>query len=134
MNMKLVRKWFTDQSTIGELSIDGKFECFTLEDVVRDVKIQKETAIPAGTYEVIVNYSNRYEKDMPLLLGVTGFTGIRIHPGNTKKDTEGCILVGQTRGKDEVLKSRKAFTALFKKLKEAIAENQRVVITVISND
>ena len=119
MDIKLIRKIFTENSTIGELEF-GDFKCFTLEDVDREltqadsvqlieqVKVQNETAIPTGRYEVVVNFSNRFKKLMPLLLGVKGFSGVRIHSGNNKDHTEGCILLGKTHSKDEVWQSRQA--------------------------
>jgi hypothetical protein len=119
MVIKIKRLHKTDSSTIGELTIDGKFECYTLEDKERDVKIKCETAIPKGTYKVIINQSNRFKKLLPLLLNVPNFEGVRIHPGNTNHDTEGCILVGRTRSKDFIGQSRKAFATLFAKMKEA---------------
>jgi hypothetical protein len=119
MVIKIKRLYKTDNSTIGELTIDGKFECYTLEDKEREVKIKSETAIPKGTYKVIINQSNRFKKLLPLLLNVPNFEGVRIHPGNTNHDTEGCILVGRTRSKDFIGQSRKAFATLFAKMKEA---------------
>jgi hypothetical protein len=115
----LDRKWFTDQSTIGELFINGKFECFTLEDTVRQIKIATKTAIPQGRYQIIINFSNRFQKPMPLLVEVPGFEGIRIHAGNTAADTEGCLLVGQNMGQNSVGNSRAAFAALMPKLERA---------------
>jgi hypothetical protein len=119
MKLHLKRLHRTDKSTIGELTIDGKFECYTLEDIERDVKIKSETAIPKGTYKVIINQSNRFKRLMPLLLNVPNFEGVRIHAGNTNHDTEGCILVGRTRGIDFIGQSRKAYDSLFKKMQEA---------------
>lgn len=119
MKIEIKRLHKTNNSTIGEMTIDGKFECYTLEDIERDVKIKSETAIPKGTYKVIINQSNRFKKLMPLVLNVPNFEGIRIHSGNTNHDTEGCILVGQTRSKDYISKSRKAFEILFAKMKLA---------------
>ena len=107
-SLTLKRKIFTDNSTIGELEINGKFFCHTLEDKDRDSnrnkkleegKIYGQTAIPSGFYNVILNLSNRFKRILPLILNVVGFEGIRIHNGNTKKDTEGCILVGVWDGK-----------------------------------
>lgn len=118
MKLQLKRLHRTDLSTIGELYVDGVFECYTLEDVEREVKIKSETAIPKGTYKVIVTMSNRFKRLLPLLMNVPNFEGIRIHPGNTNHDTEGCILVGQTRSKDFIGKSRKAFDNLFKKIQK----------------
>lgn len=119
MKLHLKRLHKTDKSTIGELTIDGKFECYTLEDIERDVKIKSETAISKGTYTVIINQSNRFKRLMPLLLNVPNFEGVRIHAGNTNHDTEGCILVGRTRGVDFIGQSRKAYDSLFKKMQEA---------------
>lgn len=133
MEMKLVRKELTNNSTIGELSVNGKFECFTLEDRVRPVKIKGETAIPLGAYEVVVTFSNRFKKPLPLFLNVPGFEGVRIHPGNTKKDTEGCILVGQTKSKDMVGKSRAAFDILFAKIKAA-AQKEKIFIEIVNEE
>lgn len=119
MNLTLIREPSTAHSTPGTLLVDDKFECYTLEDVVRAAKIAGETAIPAGTYKVIIDMSNRFKRLLPLVVDVPGFAGIRIHPGNTDKDTEGCILVGTSRSKDFVGNSRVAFDALFKKMQAA---------------
>lgn len=119
MKLQLRRLHKTNNSTIGELYIDGVFECYTLEDVERDVKIKNETAISKGTYKVIINQSNRFKRLLPLLIDVPNFEGVRIHSGNTNHDTEGCILVGKTRSLDFIGQSRKAFDSLFKKMQEA---------------
>lgn len=118
MHIQVVRKWFSDVSTIGELKVDDVFHCYTLEDRVRavGVKIAGRTAIPAGTYSVTVDRSSRFHKYMPHILNVPMFEGIRIHAGNTEADTEGCILLGKERGIDSVLISRIAFTEFFGKL------------------
>lgn len=133
MEIEIVRTTFTANSTIGKLFIDGKFECYTLEDVKRPagVKIKGETCIPDGRYQVIVNFSSRFKRLMPLLLNVPMFTGIRIHNGNTKSDTLGCILVGQSAGIDRVFKSVDAYNALFPKIDKAV-RNEKVWITVRS--
>lgn len=113
MKLELKRTTATDNSTIGRLFIDGAFQCWTLEDVVRPVKIAHETAIPAGTYKVTITESNRFKRRLPLLIDVPGFEGIRIHPGNSAADTDGCILVGLASAKDWISGSRVAFDALF---------------------
>jgi hypothetical protein len=128
MKITVKRLHKTDTSTIGELLIDGIFECYTLEDVERPVKIKSETAIPKGTYKVIINQSNRFKRLLPLLLNVPNFEGVRIHSGNTNHDTEGCILVGRTRGNNYVGQSRKAFDKLFKKMQGA----KDITITILS--
>jgi hypothetical protein len=106
-------------STQGTLYVDGKVECFTLEDVVRDCKIDGCTAIPAGTYKVIINMSNRFKRLLPLLLDVPNYSGVRMHPGNTAEDTDGCICVGDSPRLDFVGNSRIAFDRLFAKMQKA---------------
>lgn len=129
MQLKLYRKIFTDDSTIGELFIDGVFFCYTLEDKVRPVKIKNITAIPNGTYDVIINFSNRFQKYMPLLLNVPNYEGIRIHSGNKSADTEGCILVGGTKTTDFIGNSRVTFSKLMTKLK-AVEKKEKIKITI----
>jgi hypothetical protein len=120
--MLLMRDIITTKSTVGQLFLNDKFECFTLEDVDRNLeayperKLKKETCIPRGFYKVVLSLSPKYKRVMPEVLYVPGFSGIRIHSGNTKEDTEGCILVGKTRKEDYVGQSRLAYDALFKKL------------------
>lgn len=126
MKLNLKRLHKTKNSTIGELTVDGLFQCYTLEDIERDIKVKSETAIPKGTYKVIINQSNRFKRLLPLLIDVPGFEGVRIHSGNSNHDTEGCILVGETRSKDFIGKSRKAFDKLFDKMKEA----ESITITI----
>lgn len=126
--------------TIGELYVnDGATpECFTLEDPVREVdgqdvkewKVHGETAIPRGTYPVTITYSQRFKRDLPLVDNVPGFAGIRIHPGNTAEDTEGCILVGRTRGPDRVNDSRAAFIDLLAKIDDALRHGDPVTLEV----
>lgn len=100
MQLKLERSVFAEKSTFGKLTMDGKFFAYTCEDKVRNLgmnckgKIKNETAINPGTYEVILSFSNRFKKYLPLLLNVACFEGIRVHGGNTAADSEGCILVG----------------------------------------
>jgi hypothetical protein len=124
MELKVLRKELTARSTIGELHVDGKFECFTLEDAVRPVKIKGVTAIPAGVYEVVVNFSQRFQRLLPLLLNVPNFDGVRIHAGNTDADTEGCLLVGKTKAADFIGASRAAFDAVFAKIQRAAAREK----------
>jgi hypothetical protein len=84
MQLELRRKIFSSNSTIGDLFVDGNFECYTLGDIVHDgPKVPGRTAIPEGQYEIIINDSARFKRRMPLLLRVPGFEGVRIHSGNT---------------------------------------------------
>lgn len=124
MKLKLERIYKAPTYTIGKLYIDGKLFCDTLEDVVRHngLKVYGETAIPAGTYKVILNVSNRFKVLMPLLLNVPNFEGIRIHSGNTDKDTHGCLLVGKNTVKGKVTDSKKTFAELMSVLK--LAKNE----------
>jgi hypothetical protein len=94
MEIKVIRKYTYPTSQLGELWVDGAFFGYTLEDVNRAKKVYGETCIPASTYNVIVTYSNRFKVELPLLENVVGFAGVRIHGGNTDKDTHGCILLG----------------------------------------
>jgi len=129
MDLQLIRKQFTQRSTIGELSVDGQFECYTLEDMVRPVKIKGMTAIPAGSYEVVVTFSARFQRLLPLLLNVPGYDGVRIHTGNTDQDTEGCILVGRGKKEDAIMSSKIAFDALFPKI-QAAAQQEKIFIEI----
>ena len=121
MLIEVKRFEFKDTYTVGKMYIDNIYECYTLEDVVRTgAKVNGQTAIPTGTYNVIINHSNRFNRDLPLLENVPNFTGVRIHAGNTSANTEGCILVGTTwSGKDFIGNSKVAFNKLFEKLKKA---------------
>ena len=119
MRLTLQREPSTKVSTAGKLFIDGQFECYTLEDIVRPrgVKVYGQTAIPAGSYQVVLTMSPRFKRVLPLLLNVQGFEGIRIHPGNKAEDTDGCILVGDAPAPDWLGQSKVAFDRLFAKLR-----------------
>ena len=132
--MTLVRFRHTDESTIGSLRLwEGTtFTCFTLEDTVREpgVKVKGKTAIPAGEYQVIVNFSDRFQRPMPLLLNVQNFEGVRIHKGNVASQTEGCILLGMSlAGENRIGESKKAFDAFFPILQAAL-ETDKVFIRI----
>ena len=117
MELNLNRRYKGDGYTIGTLTIDGKYFCDTLEDTDRGldqsmteanimhIKVKGKTAIPTGTYRIdMATISPRFKARwwarqfggiVPRLVGVRGFTGVLIHPGNTADDTDGCILVGR---------------------------------------
>ena len=138
MKLTLIRKYKLPTYTIGKLYIDGECFCDTLEDKDRGltdgmtvseiskIKIKKETAIPTGTYKVTITYSNRFKKNMPLINNVKGFEGIRIHSGNTDKDTEGCILVGFNKVKGNVINSRDTYNKLF----SVLSKSNNITITI----
>jgi len=134
MKLTLTRKIYTDRSTIGTLDIDGVRECDTLEDMTRrpDVKIYGKTAIPGGAYKVVITHSNRFKKDLPLLLNVPNYEGVRIHTGNDDNNTEGCILVG-TAGKqaDWISGSVVAMNALQPKIAAALARKETVTLVIV---
>ena len=135
MKLLLVREVFSTESTGGSLSIENQFECFTIEDEDRalesgGIKLYGRTAIPRGRYKVALDWSPKYGRDMPHVLNVPGFEGVRIHSGNSAKDTEGCILVGQERHENYIRKSKAAFDALLLKLNVAWAKGEEVWLTV----
>jgi hypothetical protein len=119
--------------TIGRLFVNGVFECFTLEDIVRDgPKVQNQTAIPPGRYRVDITHSPHFDRMLPLLVDVPGFTGIRIHAGNTAGDTDGCVLVGGSRAHDSIRGSQLALAALQPKIASAAARDEPVWIEVLN--
>lgn len=129
MILTIVRKEFTDVSTIGELYVNDVFFCYTLEDKDRGLKdsdsllwinttkIFGKTCIPYGTYKVQLTMSNRFKRILPLVTNVKGFDGVRIHRGNTAEDTLGCPLVGFKKGVNSIFESTKAEEALLERLK-----------------
>lgn len=133
MEINVSRIQLDPDVTIGEMYVDGVWECFTCEDTVREPgapKVWGQTAIPAGRYEVEVTYSPHFNRDLPELAHVPNFEGIRIHPGNTAADTDGCILVGQVREPKGVGSSVLAFNALFSKIQAAKAAGEPIFITI----
>lgn len=140
MEIEVIRKKFNDNCTLGELLVDGLFFCYTLEDVDRDlmqsdtpeyikkIKVNGQTAIPYGRYEVSITFSNRFHKPLPLIMAVPGFEGIRIHSGNKSTDTEGCLLVGEVMKEDEIQDSRKAFRKLFTLIQEELLKSKVYIL------
>lgn len=134
MELKLNRIFLGSSATIGELLVNDKYLCDTLEDRVRPEgeKVYGKTAIPEGTYEMVLSYSPRFKKILPEILNVPNFTGIRIHCGNSSADSSGCILVGTWDGEKEdwVSDSRIAFDELMALLEEATNNKEKITITV----
>lgn len=139
VEFNLTRNLFGTHSTVSEVTVMGRHLCHVLEDVVREEvgvpvsewKVKGETAIPAGRYEIVIDMSTRFGKLMPHLLNVPGFDGIRIHPGNTDHDTEGCLLPGTEIGPDgSVLHSRDAYEHWYDVLAAALHSGDRCFITV----
>jgi hypothetical protein len=138
MQLSLERLWKSDVCTIGRLTVDGNHDYFTLEDVEREIdgrlvqewKVDGKTAIPRGKYKVEITYSPRFHRYMPEILNVPGFKGVRIHPGNTHVDTEGCLLVGMSKGPDCIYESRKAYDRLYVQIAEALERGETVEIDI----
>jgi hypothetical protein len=132
MKLILDRKYKKETYTIGNLYIDynnnfdPEYFCNTIEDKVRPKgeKIYGKTAIPAGTYPIVITYSPKFKRELPLIFNIPGFSGVRIHPGNDENDTEGCILVGENKVKGKVINSQITFLKLFNILKTYPQINQ----------
>lgn len=121
MKLTLQRYLFTEDYTMGLLFIDGVYFCDTIEDKYRGqdlkkTKVMHETCIPYGVYDVKITYSPKYKKNMPQILDVPYFTGVRIHAGNKATDISGCVCVGVKSDNGEVAQSRKTYNALLKRL------------------
>ncbi len=136
MHIRVMREPSINDTTLGSLFIEDHWQCHTLEDVIRPTgeKVRSKTAIPPGCYRIILTMSNRFKKIMPEVLNVPMFTGIRIHSGNTAKDTAGCLLVGETRSVEtrSIGRSRAAYTALMLKFRDALDAGDTIDITYVN--
>ena len=130
MHLRVIREPSTAAATLGILLIDGVFACWTLEDVVRPVKIPGEAAIPAGRYDVRLSLSQRFQKVLPELLAVPGYSGIRVHAGNGAGDTQGCVLVGRKRTTNGVLESKLALMEVMEHLRRATTAGDPITISI----
>lgn len=128
MEILVKRLHYTKHSTISNVYFDGKLVCNLLEDVVRSpgVKVQDQTAIPAGRYRLIINVSPRFQRRLPRLLDVPGFSGILWHTGNSNRDSSGCGIVGiyDPATPDWVSSSRVTFARIFERLEAAVAAGE----------
>jgi hypothetical protein len=141
MEIEVIRTQFHPHETLSTVLIDGKEFCYCLEDEdkmldqdtpladISKIKVKGETAIPAGRYKVVVSYSPRFKKRLPLILNVPGFMGIRIHSGNDHTHTEGCLLFGFDIADARVYRSREAMTALMNRLDD-VQFTQEIFITI----
>lgn len=137
MEIDLERIYKGIDYTIGKLYINGSYLCDTLEDKVRilnsyEDKVYGETAIPIGRYKVILSYSNHFKRILPEILNVEFFRGVRIHEGNDKDNTEGCVLVGECRNVEEgyIYNSKKAMKKLMGILQTATDNNEEIYINI----
>lgn len=129
MELKVKRLYKKDSYTIGKLYVNGEYFCDTVEDTDRGLtstmseeeiakrKIYGKTAIPTGRYTVVVTYSPKFKKNLPLLLDVKGYSGVRIHSGNSAADSLGCPIVGENKVKGGVINSRVTIERLMTKLR-----------------
>lgn len=132
MELRLVRDKLGQNFTLGGLFNNGQLLCYTVEDAVRDEKIYGKTAIPYGTYQIIITMSQRFKVLLPLLLAVPNYEGVRIHAGNTAADTDGCILPGLFRTESSVYQSRKAMDMLQPMIQNALDAGEQVTIEIVS--
>lgn len=152
MEILIDRKWKKDTYTIGNLYVNNRFFSNTLEDKDRGLsdsmplgriakaKVYGETAVPTGTYGVRMTYSSkfatrawarRYNGKVPELLNVKGFSGVRVHPGNTAKDTLGCVLLGKNTAKGMVSQSTSYYYKLLDDyILPAINRNEKIMLTI----
>jgi hypothetical protein len=144
--ISIIRKPSAKGATLSTWYVNGQQQCVGVEDVVRgpaEVKVFGKTAIPAGTYRVLLTESARFKRVLPLLTDMPGKVtrfgtrpigecGVRIHPGNTAADTEGCLLPGSAFGADgaSVVTSRVAFNKLFTQMEAAHAEGESITLTI----
>lgn len=154
MELIVDRKWKRQSYTISNLTIDGKWFCNVLEDTdrglddsmslakIKELKKPSITAIPKGTYEITLDvisprfctktfYKQVCDGKLPRLLNVKGFEGILIHAGNTDKNTDGCLLVGQNKVKGQVINSQATFKELYKLLKDKHDKGEKITIKIL---
>ena len=142
MELKLIRKYRCSNYCIDKLYINNIYFSDVLEDPdrglqnsmsleeIQKIKIKGNTCIPYGTYDITITYSPRFKKNLPLLLDVKGFEGIRIHSGNTPQDTEGCLLPGFNKIKGQVVDSRVTTDKLIAQIQQAFNKGEKVTITI----
>ena len=143
LQFTLIRKYKKDTYTIGELYVNGKLTCNTCEDAdrklnafmseaqVKKAKIKGQTAIPTGSYEMTVSMSPKFGRRLIEVKGVKGFSGIRIHRGNTAADSEGCILPGENKIKGGVINSTRDEELLTQMVENAVRCNEQCLLTII---
>lgn len=152
MRLKIDRAWKKTAYTIGRFFVNGIRLGESLEDpdrglnssmdeaTIKAVKVYGETAIPTGTYRVVLSASEKFKKKswaqrygglVPEILGVKGFSGVRIHPGNTAADTLGCLLVGENKKVGQLVNSQKKYYELMDKyLMPAWKSGEGIFITI----
>lgn len=142
MKLELKRIARKNTYTIGRLFVDGEYFSDTIEDKdrlikqtdsldkIKKAKVYAETAIPTGTYNIVVNQSPKFKRLLPRLLDVPGFEGILIHRGNTAKDSAGCIIVGENKVVGKVINSTPYELKLTEMLKKAQDKKESITIKI----
>lgn len=146
MKLKMYREIFNETETHSSLyhqvnedcDEEQEFLCFVLEDKTNEIfgkpktfkKIPKLTAIPYGTYEIILDYSPKFRRILPRLLNVPYYQGILIHSGNVAADTDGCLIVGLKRGKNSVLDSKNALNGIIMPLLRKYYKKEKIFIEI----
>lgn len=130
MKVKILRSVLWKEITLGQLFINERYVCDTLEHPVREEKVPGVTAIPYGRYQVLVTHSPKFKRRLPLIKNVPNFEGIRIHRGNSLQDTSGCILVGEWNGSKGLVSSIVAEVAVTMKMEEAQKRGEDIILVI----
>jgi len=141
MEIKIIRSEFESDRTIGKMYLNGSFFCHTLEDtdrnlhedmsssIIKQTKIAKKTCIPYGRYRVILSYSTKLKRYLPLILDVPNWRGIRIHKGSGPEWSSGCPLVGLDRKGNRLSNIEKAEKQLIDIL-DSVNKTEEIYITI----
>lgn len=142
MKIKLYRKYIKPNYCIGKLYINDEYFSDVLEDPdrglqdtmsiqeIQQLKVKGDTCIPYGTYDITITYSPKFKKRLPLINNVKGFEGIRIHSGNTSKDTEGCLLLGFNKIKGKVINSKETVDKFITSIQQALNKGEEITIQI----
>nr|DAI14756.1 MAG TPA: hypothetical protein [Bacteriophage sp.] len=141
MKLELKRIALKPNYTIGKLFINGTYYCDTIEDKVIDLnkngkfddgltKVMHQTAIPYGTFKVVVNHSPKFNRELPRLLDVPYFEGILIHNGSDQNSSSGCIIVGENKTVGKVTNSTFYMNNLTARIKDAQNKGETTTITI----
>lgn len=141
MKLELKRIALKPNYTIGKLFINGTYYCDTIEDKVIDLnkngkfddgltKVMHQTAIPYGTFKVVVNHSPKFKRELPRLLDVPYFEGILIHNGSDQNSSSGCIIVGENKTVGKVTNSTFYMNNLTARIKDAQNKGETTTITI----
>lgn len=137
MEIKVVRSVHNDTSTLGKMFINDEFYAYTCEDTVRNLggdtskKIKDQTAIDAGRYEVVLSFSEHFQKYLPLLLNVSCFEGVRIHGGNTAEDSRGCILIGANSDMKSTISNCASKVANLVAILKGVEKTEKIWIEIV---